>query len=87
MNSYELKSIASLETHRSGLGRQHSANSICRGTARRVAPRIQVSEDSAKIALATRAGGIPEVVVDGDTMTLVRRRQTLDDLLKEEEEV
>ena len=30
---------------------------------------------------------LPEVVVDGDTMTLVRRRQILDDLLKEEEEV
>ena len=30
---------------------------------------------------------LPEVVVDGDAMTLVRRRQILDDLLKEEEEV
>ncbi len=30
---------------------------------------------------------LPEVVVDGGTMTLVRRRQTLVDILKEEEEV
>jgi len=30
---------------------------------------------------------IPEVVVDGDKATLTRRRQTLDDILREENEV
>jgi len=28
---------------------------------------------------------IPEVMVDGDQMTLIRRRQTLEDVIREEE--